>query len=403
LPQISTGASRHGVFDDSNLPPNSTYADVQTGTTINQGHWCAIAVDLEAARLVFIAFSLFLFPISREFHFSTIDATTAVTLFRTMASDRARRISRSDEQQEDVQQATTLAFTCNEEPTEDELVDEIASRSFMTMKEKKEKLLPVVAALRVLAPRLPTEELVRILPTESELRLDKQNSILAKVFAKKVVLLHSSLQSFLASTAYKQQKWTREAQQALDNAQDGLCFFLQAARCNINNAKDTTVKSMIVTLKPHEQNQLYLQQGFLPVDPALCICVRCKHSFVDFPNSSKLVAQRNMAAMERFHTKKQEHEHDKAEALRKKEPFSKHVPRAPTLEERILVCHCWQNYCNGIPDGAGNKCPIRCRDEDGRPYGVHPVTRTCLCPLCMCSCSFAVKVRTCALILFANS
>ena len=106
------------------------------------------------------------------------------------------------------------------------------------------------------------------------------------------------------------------------------------------------------------------------------------------------ILDRNVQAIEDFEVKKDEFAKEQAKASRYSNKTQKHAPRLPKMEEPIVICHCHQFHCFGQPQGPGNTCPWKCTDPDSKqPFG-KDAHGMCLCPICICHCQFAMKVRT---------
>lgn len=161
-----------------------------------------------------------------------------------------------------------------------------------------------------------------------------------------------------------------------------------------------TAEGLAMTSITHKANALFVkiegihvrrrfcEDGFVwTSDPLALACVSCQHTYVDMPNECKnfqlLNEQKNAAYAAELAD--WEEKKGRGEKVARK-------PTAPKLLVRVKHCHCHQFHCQGNPIVTPTQCPIRC---------INPLTRQryemvdgkCQCPLCVCQCSVAIKVR----------
>jgi hypothetical protein len=185
---------------------------------------------------------------------------------------------------------------------------------------------------------------------------------------------------------------------------DYLSGVVAAATQAANDEKMDQHRKSIVKLSPAELNRKYMAGGgFLPEDLAWRICPRCGCSnSIDCPATNPKRIEKNaenlriyQAEMNAFNTRKASSGGgDGATRTGYRGDVAGRAPQKAKLLDVYLQCHCHQsrNPKPTDPDNAGSTCLIKCRDKEGQPYGVDPVTGKTLCPSCNCPCMVAIRV-----------
>jgi len=305
--------------------------------------------------------------------------------------DDTRRASRRADPEDSLFEAQR---TFNEgddiEATDDELLEAMKKKSCGgTMTDKRTHLYPIRPNLVAVAERImgSNATLGRIflenLPRENQMKGSGAWS--TNDFALNVLKMWKTMQQFKSTAAVKETASWRKAEEALQK-------YVDLAKANIQADRMQKVSAAMVELKGPALNRGYLIRGYKPGatsddpegDLALHICVRCKHSCTDYPDSNRDVAERNLAAMNAYQAKVAAFDREQAKPGADKK---KKRPPAPKPEEEIKHCHCYQLNCFGKPDGPGNTCPLKCIDPvTEQPYGKDG-NGICLCPVCKCNCS----------------
>lgn len=118
-------------------------------------------------------------------------------------------------------------------------------------------------------------------------------------------------------------------------------------------------------------------------DPGNCVCLRCKHIYVDEPDTNKTLQQDYNALMRKHY---EAAEKAKAEANKNGTAVKKTKP--PEKPKPHVLWHCSQMRCVSVGISFGTSCPIDCKDDDGHPYGAD-VRGNCACPICKCQCKLS--------------
>jgi hypothetical protein len=282
----------------------------------------------------------------------------------------------------------------DDEPTRADLLKQLETKhAGGVLAEKKKALAPIQDDLEFLSRKLILTNADRIqfsrgLFTANELdeKRPGKGSLTKTAFSNKVYDLYSVLNKIRSTQQFRDME--DESALKFENCWDSINHFVTLAKELFRGSQEKIAKGLTVTIVGIERNRKFLENGFLPDDEAHRQCPSCLHTYVDIPEHCLGVVQRNMDAAAEFDRKKRD-----AEAANAKDPASKvGMPRKLAMEESYKVCHCNQFNCWGQPDGRGNLCPIKCKDKSGKPYGFD-ASRTCLCPICNCQCSFATKVR----------
>lgn len=178
---------------------------------------------------------------------------------------------------------------------------------------------------------------------------------------------------------------------------ENVALWIQIATDLAKNTIASKACSLYVPLDGRQIGRRFKSGGFLwSDDPAERACISCHHSFVDMPNECKNFAAINKSKNEEHQAALREWQvkHDKGE--RNLGP----KPRAPKQLIRQKHCHCGQFHCGGNPTPGPQQCPILC---------INPITKNrynlvdnvCQCPICLCDCRLAIKVRDVVRLLFS--
>jgi hypothetical protein len=277
-------------------------------------------------------------------------------------------------------------------PSELEILDELAKKGCMgTATQKKEKLLPYhqdyIDFAEKMKPHDPqlAERFLKAIPSKKQLT-PSNSSLLLAALASKIYEMWKCLKHY--QDAHIQKRMSREVaalwQRVYTNS---ISMFVETAKTNALDSRTTMLSKMTVKINPSERERLFMTNGGFQdsnLDRTVYICGQCKHSNVDMPPSSLHIPARNRAAMEKHREEVTRAAEDKIKA-----------PPPPKTEARVMVCHCKQQNCFGNPSGPGNLCLIKCIDPvTALAYG-RDQRGSCLCPICKCTCAFAVKVSSC--------
>ena len=186
----------------------------------------------------------------------------------------------------------------------------------------------------------------------------------------------------------------------LKNNETGLTAGVNAAKNKVLKQKESVLNTAQAALSDgqrlHEVG--YCGSGFcMPVDEALRECPYCKHKYLDMPSNALEILERNRLALERYEQAKADFDQQKSDnpdATRSTARGGK-TTRAlvrPTAEVIPMRCCCSLFKRVQMESDIGSTCPIKCKDEDGKPYG-YDTRGASLCPVCTCTCTAVVPVR----------
>lgn len=170
---------------------------------------------------------------------------------------------------------------------------------------------------------------------------------------------------------------------------DGIASWISLAKTLAINAAASKASLLFVNLDARHLNRKYKEDGFVWTDdPYERACVVCSHTFVDMPNNCKDVPERNRINIANQQT-------ELAEWQKKKDCGEKNLgpkPKPAKQFTRVMHCHCGQFHCGGNTNVSIRQCPIMCIDSvTAQRYEI--VDGVCQCPICICDCRRAVKVR----------
>ena len=162
------------------------------------------------------------------------------------------------------------------------------------------------------------------------------------------------------------------------------------ARHAIYEANNADKNSKSHKLSSHAMERSYLADRGTKPPPKYCLCAKCGHVLVDEPPMNKDVARKDRQLEEKWKADRtiiDNYNNTGLNPLLDSKGAIVTKLRNPTYGDKVIMCHCWQNFQSAFAGGSG--CLLSCYDSKTKTQ-----YEAGKCPVCLCSCSFVCTMNS---------
>ena len=161
-------------------------------------------------------------------------------------------------------------------------------------------------------------------------------------------------------------------------------------RRDIHEADNIDKNSKSHKLPSHAMERRYLADRGTKPSFRYCLCAKCGHVLVDEPPFNKDVDRKDKQVEEKWNADRIVLENYNKTGLNPLLDSKGAIItklRNPTYGDKVIMCHCWQNFQSAFVGGSG--CLLSCYDSKTKiQYEAGK------CPVCICSCSFVCTMNS---------
>jgi len=162
------------------------------------------------------------------------------------------------------------------------------------------------------------------------------------------------------------------------------------ARREIHEADNIDKNSKSHKLPSHAMERRYLADRGTKPSSRYCLCAKCGHVLVDEPPMNKDVARKDRQLEEKWKADRtiiDNYNNTGLNPLLDSKGAIITKLRNPTYGDKVIMCHCWQNFQSAFAGGSG--CLLSCYDSKTKTQ-----YEAGKCPVCLCSCSFVCTMNS---------